>query len=389
MRSGKPMLEHEEHVHYSLTRSEAWMLTTKVPLRDASGRVVGIVGINYDISERKAAEQVMHEAKLQAEAASQAKSEFLATMSHELRTPLNAVLGYAQLLKGDGSLSEYQRASLNTIERSGEYLLQLVNDVLDMAKIDFGNFELRPAAVHLPDLVQAVGDIVRVKALEKRLRFSSELDAQLPPMVVVDGRRLEQILINLLANAVKFTEAGAVRLTVQCASPAASRVRVRFEVADTGPGVHADDVDKLFLRYEQAGDARQRDQGTGLGLAISRELVEAMDGKLEVSSELGVGSLFSFELDLPVEASTLTEPLALAGEEVSEDALMALPGAEMRALHELALAGNMKEIGRYADHLTTLGEQYRGLAERLRALAGGFESKAILELVRRFIQKRT
>jgi PAS domain S-box-containing protein len=384
IRSGEPMLNHEEHVRYSLTSDEAWMLTTKVPLRDDSGRVVGIVGINYDITERKAAEQALRAARLEAEAASRAKSEFLATMSHELRTPLNAVLGYAQMLRADASLSEYQQASLDTIERSGEHLLQLVNDVLDMAKIESGNFELRPVAVHLTDLVQVVGNIVRVKAAEKRLRFSTELDAGLPPLVMVDGRRLGQILINLLANAVKFTDAGSVRLGVRCASLSPSQVAVRFEIADTGPGLQRADMDKLFLRFEQAGNARQRAEGTGLGLAISRELVEAMNGKLVVESEPGVGSVFSFELVLPVEATALTQPRRTAGGDVSGDVPVAPPDAELKTLRELALAGNMREISRYAERLLTLGEQYRGLAERLRVLASGFESKAILELVQRF-----
>jgi PAS domain S-box-containing protein len=300
IQSGQPMLDHEEHVRYTLTDRETWVLTTKVPLHDESGQVIGIVGINYDITERKAAEHALNESKTQAEAASRAKSEFLATMSHELRTPLNAVLGYVQLLKRDSGLSKQQRASLDTIERSGEHLLLLVNDVLDMAKIEFGNFELRAAAVHLADFLRLVSDIVQVKAAEKRLHFNIELDPRLPEIVMVDGRRLGQIAINLLSNAVKFTDAGAVCLRVQCVSLAPSTARIRFEVEDTGSGIPSDEIERIFLRFEQAGSATQRAEGTGLGLAISQQLVEAMGGRIEVRSEPGAGSVFSFELELPI-----------------------------------------------------------------------------------------
>ena len=300
--SGQPMLDHEEHVFYSRSGKEAWLMTTKVPLRDEAGRIIGLVGINYEITERKAAEEALRAAKLLAEQATRAKTEFLAAMSHELRTPLNAVLGYAALLQRESSLGDKQRAALHTIEQGGKHLLLLINELLDLAKIERGNFDLTPADVYLPDLAQTVAGLMRVKATEKRLSLGCELDPSLPPIVVADGRRLSQVLLNLLGNAIKFTDAGGVVLRVRCADLTASQARIRFEVEDTGVGLAQEDLRRIFEPYEQACDAAHRAEGTGLGLAICQQLVQAMGGTVEVRSKRGLGSAFSFTLALPVRA---------------------------------------------------------------------------------------
>jgi len=300
--SGQPMLDHEEHVFYSRSGKEAWLMTTKVPLRDEAGRIIGLVGINYEITERKAAEEALRAAKLLAEQATRAKTEFLAAMSHELRTPLNAVLGYAALLQRESSLGDKQRAALHTIEQGGKHLLLLINELLDLAKIERGNFDLTPADVYLPDLAQTVAGLMRVKATEKRLSLGCELDPSLPPIVVADGRRLSQVLLNLLGNAIKFTDAGGVVLRVRCVDLTASQARIRFEVEDTGVGLAQEDLRRIFEPYEQACDAAHRAEGTGLGLAICQQLVQAMGGTVEVRSKRGLGSAFSFTLALPVRA---------------------------------------------------------------------------------------
>jgi len=300
--SGQPMLDHEEHVFYSRSGKEAWLMTTKVPLRDEAGRIIGLVGINYEITERKVAEEALRAAKLLAEQATRAKTEFLAAMSHELRTPLNAVLGYAALLQRESSLGDKQRAALHTIEQGGKHLLLLINELLDLAKIERGNFDLTPADVYLPDLAQTVAGLMRVKATEKRLSLGCELDPSLPPIVVADGRRLSQVLLNLLGNAIKFTDAGGVVLRVRCEDLAASQARIRFEVEDTGVGLAQEDLRRIFEPYEQACDAAHRAEGTGLGLAICQQLVQAMGGTVEVRSKRGLGSAFSFTLALPVRA---------------------------------------------------------------------------------------
>ncbi len=381
MRSGCPMLNHEEHVFYSRSGGEAWLVTTKVPLGGEGGRIIGIAGINYDITERKAAERALHEAKHLAEETARAKSEFLAMMTHELRTPLNSVLGYVQILQRDSNLSERQVASLATIEHSGKHLLLLINDVLDSAKIECGKFELAPASVHLAEFARVVGDIIRVKASEKCLQFRCAVDARLPAVVTVDERRLGQVLLNLLGNAVKFTERGVITLSLHCVAAYGSSICVRFDVKDTGSGLFPDDVERIFRPFEQAGDQRQRAQGAGLGLAISRQLVQAMGSDIDVRSEPGTGSLFSFELTLPV------PPVAVAHTVTVDDPdtapLIAPPEEELRTLRSLARAGNMRDICEYAGHLHTLGEQYGRVARQLRLLASRCESRAISELVQR------
>jgi len=295
--TGQPMIEREEHVHYSRSGTDAWMLTTKVPLCGDGGEVLGIAGINLDITERKAAEAELFKAKRQAEEATRAKSEFLATMSHELRTPLNAVLGYASILQGDAGLSAQQRSRLATIEHSGRHLLSVVNDLLDIAKIEAGRFELAQEHVDLRAVAQSVMDMVRVKATDKGLSCGCEVSATVPALVTVDGRRLSQVLLNLLGNAVKFTDSGEVRLRIGLAFPGPTP-RLRFEVRDTGVGMREEERQRIFEAWEQAGDEVRRRDGAGLGLAISRQLVQAMGGTLYADSAPGIGSVFSFDLDV-------------------------------------------------------------------------------------------
>ncbi len=239
-------------------------------------------------------------AKNRAEIANQAKSRFLASMSHELRTPLNAILGYAQILKRDNDLNERQWTALDTMQRSGEHLLILINDVLDISKIEAGKFELHPESVRLPAFIQVINDMVRVKAEERKLVFVSEIDPTLPFAVMVDATRLRQVLLNLLGNAVKFSECGQVTLRVLRVAATDHQCVVRFEVRDTGVGLEADQLETIFHAFEQVGDTKQRAGGTGLGLSISRQLVRLMGGDIVVQSQTGLGSMFWFEIALAI-----------------------------------------------------------------------------------------
>ncbi|HJV70336.1 response regulator [Ideonella sp.] len=257
--------------------------------------------------------QTERAARHAAEAANRAKSEFLAGMSHELRTPLNAVLGYAQLLSMEGGLSARQARGLNTIHKSGEHLLALINDILDLARIEAGRTELNPAPVNLSDLLQTVVNLMRVKADEKRLAFVFDAGAGLPEAVLADERRLSQVLLNLLGNAIKFTDNGTVTLRA-CGEPKGpAQVLLRLDVEDTGVGMRPDDMERIFEPFEQVGDVQRRSGGTGLGLAITRALVNDMGGQVQVSSELGLGSRFRVELPLPVVQPAQATPRQVPG----------------------------------------------------------------------------
>ena len=257
--------------------------------------------------ERKAAEAAREAALAEAVGLARQRSNFLAQMSHELRTPLNAIIGYAQLLRRDArKLSEQQATGLATIHESGQHLLTLINDILDLARVEAGRLVLHPSAVHLDAFLQIVVDIMRVKAEEKGLAFDYELAPDLPAAVAIDETRLRQVLLNLLGNAVKFTDSGTVSLRV---FPAPGRggdatTRLRFEVADSGIGMSAQQRGRLFQPFEQVADLKRREGGTGLGLAISQQLVRLMGGNIEVVSEPGKGSMFSFELAVQVADSS-------------------------------------------------------------------------------------
>jgi len=256
------------------------------------------------------------QAKEQAEAANQAKSIFLATMSHELRTPLNGILGYTQILQRNLGLTDDQTRSLGIIEESGKHLLDLINDVLDLAKVESGRVELYRTNFSLDPFLQAVGEMIRIRAERKGIRFELEQDENLPKVVYGDEKRLRQVLINLLGNAVKFTSDGLVKLMVtsvryQATAPTDLQFtdNIRFAVSDTGIGMTPDDLTKIFKPFEQVGSAEQQLKGTGLGLAISHNLVSLMEGDLQVESHLHQGSRFWFEIPLPEVNQTVTIPL--------------------------------------------------------------------------------
>jgi PAS domain S-box-containing protein len=261
-------------------------------LDPAQGSTVAFV---LDISERRHAE-TERAARRAAELANRAKSEFLSNMSHELRTPLNGILGYAQLLlMGDG-LTRAQKRGLDIIQQSGDHLLALINDILDLSRIEAGRLELAAGPVELAPFLHAVCDVVRVKAEQKQLQFHFAGGSGVPAAVMVDERRLRQVLLNLLSNAVKFTEHGSVTLRVAAQPAPGNQVHLRLDVEDTGVGISADHQQAVYEPFEQVGDTRHRAAGTGLGLTITRALVHAMGGSITLRSEPGRGSTFSVEL---------------------------------------------------------------------------------------------
>jgi PAS domain S-box-containing protein len=258
---------------------------------DRDRKLQGVFAAARDVTERKRYEQSLQQAN-------RAKSVFLANMSHEIRTPMNAILGFSQLMLRDQDLTPRQNQYLGTINRSGEHLLALINDILEMSKIEAGRTTLNLTTFDLFALLNDVEMMFRLRTNEKKLSFSVEMIGSVPQYIVTDINKLRQVFINVLGNAVKFTEQGGIALRVRADRDDATRPFLLFEIEDTGSGISPDDQEKLFRHFEQTKSGQQAATGTGLGLAISREFVRLMAGDITVKSQAGKGSVFIVHLPL-------------------------------------------------------------------------------------------
>jgi CheY-like chemotaxis protein len=259
--------------------------------------------LKCEIQRREEIEVLLRKSKEEAEKANQAKSEFLANMSHEVRTPLNGILGYAQILQTSKNFTEKERKGLNIIHQCGTHLLTLINDVLDLSKIEARKMELYATSFHFSSFLHGVAEIFSIRAEQKKISFICQFDSDLPTGVYVDEKRLRQVLINLLGNAVKFTDHGAVTFKVKLCGhrlgdDSARVAKIRFQVEDTGVGISTDYLEKIFMPFEQVGDLNNQAQGTGLGLAISQKILALMDSRIQVNSRSGEGSIFYFDVEL-------------------------------------------------------------------------------------------
>lgn len=307
---------------FTFQGKQTWWMTSLTPLGNERAQIYRIIGCSVNISALKQIEAELHAAKEASETANRAKSAFLASMSHELRTPLNGILGYAQVLQGDNNSTPKQQEAFAIIYRCGKHLLTLINDILDLAKIEAEKLELYIEDVLFTSFLTQVSDIFRLKATQKSIRFTQIAVTQLPTVIQVDEKRLHQVLLNLLSNAIKFTDTGSVTFKVgvivngewymgneiqiinnnpqfSCPEGCTNNNKLRFLVEDTGIGMTREQMETIFLPFEQVGDYSRRYQGTGLGLAISQKIVAMMGSNIFVESTPGVGSTFWFDLDLP------------------------------------------------------------------------------------------
>ncbi|HEX7632210.1 MAG TPA: CHASE domain-containing protein [Lacunisphaera sp.] len=327
--AGRPWIG--EILNYAKDGRKVWVELEVQPVRNARGEVTGFMGLQLDITGRKQQAAQLREAKEAAERANVAKSQFLAMMSHEIRTPMNGVIGMASLLL-DSPLTPDQRESAETIRQSGEALLTIINDILDFSKIESGRLELDHTEFNLRDCVEGAVDVLGPAAAQKQLDLLCEIPADIPAAVRGDAVRLRQVLVNLVGNAVKFTERGEVLVKVRLLARNTTQVDLIFTVADTGIGIPAAHMEKLFQPFSQVdASMTRRFGGTGLGLAICRRLVELMGGGISVESEVGKGSSFSFVLRLQ-EVAEGVPAAAAAGDLAGRRILIADDNATSRRI---------------------------------------------------------
>jgi two-component system CheB/CheR fusion protein len=295
------------------------MLLNACPIEQANQGKMILIAIE-DITVRKlqkqqliAQNQALSEAIAASDAANIAKSKFLGNVSHELRTPLNSIMGFSQLLQDSPSLDEEAKEFISIVYESGEHLFALIKDLLDISRIEADRMELEPKLIDLANFLKTTVDIVWLKAIQKNLALTQDFAPDLPETIFADDKRLKQVLLNLLSNAIKFTSVGAITFTVRkIATNNPNRNLIQFAIADSGAGIAASELTKIFLPFEQVGEVAVKTEGTGLGLAISQDIINRMGGEITVVSQIGVGSTFSFELDLSAPETPTSETRGLS-----------------------------------------------------------------------------
>lgn len=285
-----------------------WLLISGAPVYDQNQKIIGSIGIHLDITQRKEMEEELKSSRIKAEESSAAKELFMASMSHEIRTPMNAIIGMQSLLSKT-ALVEKQRRYVDAIGNSARNLLALINDILDFTKIGAGAVQLLSENLDLREMVRQVKNLLEYKTDEKGLEFRTRIDPKIADLHTGDQLRIYQVLVNLVGNAIKFTETGFVGIFLNLESDGEESQKITFSVTDTGPGIDPKDIDNIFKVFTQANNQIHKHfGGTGLGLTISQQLIELMGGQISVQSIVGEGSAFSFSLNLPISKQTWVNP---------------------------------------------------------------------------------
>ncbi|WP_159788501.1 ATP-binding protein [Sodalinema gerasimenkoae] len=375
-------------------------------LSDSFRQMAQQLQTSFDVLEDKVAERTaqLQEAKQVADAANAAKSKFIANMSHELRTPLNGVLGYAQILMHSQHLTALEVRQLNSLYNCGNHLLNLINDILDFAKIEAGELSINPKITNFAKLLETVIEICQVKAEEKSLNLNIFRSPELPSYIVVDDKRLKQVLINLLGNAIKFTEPGGdVEFRIETlssltknSSSEVNSVHVQFEIRDTGIGIARSDIDRIFHPFEQVSTPEHNTEGTGLGLVIVQEILHQMGTKLKVESQLGSGSCFCFDLNLDID---LCEPIGNAGGHVTAETKEQLTVANRSAdpnqlpsqshlveLLHLAKRGSLNRLGHSLDSIEVEDARLIDFCQHYRHLIQTFQVRQLVQELTRDLE---
>ncbi len=298
------MINYEEQI-MDTNGKMRWLAVTKVPMRDKEGRITGLVGINSDVTEFKRIEENLQKAKEAAETANRAKSTFLSSMSHEIRTPMNAILGFSELMLHDKNLTADQTNWIKTINQSGEHLLALINDILEISRIEAGRITYNPSSFDLYELLHDLRAMFKIKTDTKHLTLLFEYSDDLPRFVITDEGKLRQILINIIGNAVKFTQEGGIIIRIHSEPEKDGKISLTIETEDTGPGIAEKDMKVLFQMFGQT-ETGIKEGGTGLGLAISQQYAKIMGGYITVKSKPGKGTCFIIKIDV-LPGNKLTE----------------------------------------------------------------------------------
>lgn len=393
--------------------SKLWAIVSFSFYCDSTSQQTGILAMVTDISDRKQAEIELAKAKNLAEIANRTKSHFLANMSHELRTPLNGILGSVKILQkklnavpsNQTVFTSDWKNSLNIIEDSSSYLFGLIEDILEFSRLETDSVKLYPTAIDLAKFIEEILSIVRSRISAKGLTFTAEIPPDLPVGIEVDRQRLKQVLLELFNNAIKFTKSGRITLRIVVIDyceflpiqssneiPLLDYTTLRFEVIDTGVGISSEQLDTIFQPFEQLGEIYNKSAGTGLGLTIARQLLSSMNSELKVTSSLGMGSSFWFDVTLPLLTTLAVDEQKTENNKATKETnkpktvnFTVPPVEDLEMLYELAMLGNMSKIRQWAISLEKLDARYQPFADRLKELSKNFQEKAIVNLVEQYL----